>query len=260
MPEKLELNIADGIAQVVFNRPEVYNAMDGEVIASMLTAFTDLAMDPSVKAVVISGTGKAFSSGADLKSMAQIFGEGPALFYRHTGNLHQAITAIRYMKKPVIAAVNGVAAGAGFSLALACDFRVMAETAVLRQVYTSWGLCIDGGGTFALPRLVGQARAMEIAAFDKPIPAAQALEWGLVTRVVPEGEALDAARTMAKELIERSLHSFAQVKRLFNESFETSLELQLEHERHAITACIQHPDVMEGVCAFLEKRKPVFNQ
>jgi 2-(1,2-epoxy-1,2-dihydrophenyl)acetyl-CoA isomerase len=260
MPEKLVVSVSDGIAQVIFNRPEVYNAMDGEVIESMLTVFTGLALDASVKAVVISGTGKAFSSGADLKSMAHMFGEGPAIFYGHTGSLHQAVTHIRHMKKPVIAAVNGVAAGAGFSLALACDFRVMAETAVLRQVYTSWGLCIDGGGTFALPRIVGQARALEIAAFDKPIPAAQALEWGLVTRVVPEGQALEAAMVMARELIERSLHSFGQVKRLFNESFENPLEVQLEHERQAITACIQHPDVIEGVSAFLEKRKPVFNK
>jgi len=259
MSDKLLVNVDAGIAQVLFNRPEVYNAMDADVIEAMARSFTALAMDSSVRAVVVSGAGKAFSSGADLKSVAMVQGGIPNAIYRLAGLLHQAVTEIRHMPKPVIAAVNGVAAGAGFSIALASDFRVMAETATLRQVYTSWGLCIDGGGTFSLPRLVGMARALEIAALDKPITATQALEWGMVNRVAPEGHALEAAFEMARELADRSLHSFAQVKALFNKSFETPLEAQLELERHAITACVQHPDAAEGVRAFLEKRKPVFN-
>lgn len=260
MSEKLVVKVEAGIAQVVFNRPEVYNAMDADVIEAMSRDFTALAMDSSVRVVVISGTGKAFSSGADLKGIATMQGGVAYAIYRLAGLLHLAVTEVRHMPKPVIAAVNGVAAGAGFSTALAADFRVMAETASLRQVYTSWGLCIDGGGTFTLPRLVGMARALEIAAFDKPITAAQALEWGMVNRVVPEGQALDAAMDMARELADRSLHSFAQVKTLFNKSFETPLEAQLELERQAITVCGKHPDAAEGVRAFLEKRKPVFNQ
>lgn len=164
------------------------------------------------------------------------------------------------MAKPIIAAVNGIAAGAGFSVALAADFRLMAESAVLRQMYTSWGLCIDGGGTFTLPRLVGQARALEIAAFDEPVSATKALEWGLANRVVPDDQLLDAAMAMARALRERSLHSFGRAKQLIERSYETSLETQLERERHAITACVQHPDALEGVTAFMEKRKPVFNR
>lgn len=260
MSEKLLVNVHDGIAQVMFNRPEVLNAMDSDIIEGMAKHFVAIATDDTVQVIVISGMGKAFSSGADLKSLMSFPGGIVPAIYWLAGVFHQAVTEMRHMPKPVIAAVNGIAAGAGFTTALACDFRVMAESAVLRQVYTSWGLCIDGGGTFALPRLVGHARALEIAAFDKPIPASQALEWGLVNKVVPDGQAMDAAMDMARELQGRSLHSFGRAKQLLERSCETSLEVQLEHERHAITACARHPDAVEGLCAFVEKRKPRFNQ
>jgi 2-(1,2-epoxy-1,2-dihydrophenyl)acetyl-CoA isomerase len=162
------------------------------------------------------------------------------------------------MPKPVLAAINGIAAGGGFSLALACDFRVMAESAVLRQGYTSNGLSIDGGGTFALPRLVGLARAIEIAAFDEPIDAAKALEWGLVTKVVSDVSVMDEALSMAQGLAKSALHSFAWSKRLFLESFNNTLETQLELERQGISDCASHPDGQEGIKAFVEKRKPMF--
>lgn len=160
----------------------------------------------------------------------------------------------------VVAAVNGVAAGGGFSLALACDFRVMAASARLVQGYTSQGLAIDAGGTFTLPRLVGLARALEIAAFDEPIPADRALAWGLATRVVPDGEVVDEASAMAAALAGRSVHAFARVKRLLTDGFETPLEAQLEREREALVACAAHPDGLEGIRAFLEKRRPVFGR
>ena len=138
------------------------------------------------------------------------------------------------MCKPVIAAINGVAAGGGFSLALACDFRVLARTATLRQAFTSNGLCIDAGGTFVLPRLVGLARALEIAAFDEPITAEQAFAWGLVNRVVEPGQELTEAHAMARDLAKRSLHSFGWSKRLLTNAFETSLESHLEKEREGL--------------------------
>jgi len=179
-----------------------------------------------------------------------------AAFHELAGHFHLAITEIRRMPKPVIAAVNGVAAGGGFSLALACDFRVMAKSAVLRQAYTSSGLCLDGGGTFNLPRLVGLARALEIAAFDQPIPAEQALAWGLATKVVDDGTALAAAIKMAEELAQKSLNAFGAAKELLTDSFDTSLETQIERERKALAACAEHPEGQEGLKAFSEKRKP----
>ena len=162
------------------------------------------------------------------------------------------------MAKPVVAAINGIAAGGGFSLALACDFRVMAESAVLRQGYTSNGLSIDGGGTFALPRLVGLARALEITAFDQPVSASKALEWGLVTKVAADSEVQKEALAMLEGLSKTSLHSFAWSKHLLMESLNNTLETQLELERQGISDCARHPDGQEGINAFVEKRKPVF--
>ncbi len=140
-----------------------------------------LAVDPDVRGVIVSGKGKAFCAGGDLKWVATSATGSVAAFHELAARFHQAVLEIHRMPKPVIAAINGVAAGGGFSLALACDFRVMAQSATLRQAYTSSGLSIDGGGSFALPRLVGHARALEIMAFDRPIASEQAQSWGLVT-------------------------------------------------------------------------------
>ncbi len=164
------------------------------------------------------------------------------------------------MPKPVIAAVNGIAAGGGFSLALACDFRVAGESAIFRQAYTSNGLTIDGGGTFTLPRLVGLAKALEIAAFDPAIQAREALEMGLITKLTQDDELWDTALAVAEDLKGKSLASFANVKELINASYNTSFETQLENERTALCKVAGTEDGMEGIQAFLEKRKPVFNR
>ena len=162
--------------------------------------------------------------------------------------------------KPIIAAINGVAAGGGFSLALACDFRVMGESAMLKQAYTSAGLCLDGGGSFTLPRMVGLARALEIVAFDRPIPARQAYDWGLATTVVPDGRVLVEALRLARELAGISLNSFGWAKRLLTDSFDSAFEAHLERERRGLSACAAHADGQEGLKAFVEKRKPVFKR
>jgi 2-(1,2-epoxy-1,2-dihydrophenyl)acetyl-CoA isomerase len=164
------------------------------------------------------------------------------------------------MPKPVLAAINGLAAGGGFSMALACDFRVMETSAVIRQAYTSNGLSIDGGGTFTMPRLVGLARAMEIAAFDPPIDAEKAYSWGLVTEVVENGESVKRATELLEEMKKGSLSSFAATKKLLNDSFNTALEAHLEKERDLLAWCADQPNAREGIAAFLEKRKPVFNR
>ena len=164
------------------------------------------------------------------------------------------------MPKPVIAAVHGLAAGGGFSLALACDFRVMEKSAILRQAYTSNGLSIDGGGSFVLPRLIGLARSLEILAFDKPITAEKALAWGLATKVVDDGTAVSSAEEMAGKLVQISLQSFASSKKLLTDSFDHSFEHHLELERIALSQCAAHPDGIEGMQAFLDKRKPEFNK
>lgn len=246
------------VARLTLNRPEAFNAIDLPMAEELTGQLASLATDGGIRAVIITGAGEAFSGGGDLKWVRAFpDGQGPA-FRALAGQFHEAIKAIRTMGKPVIAAINGIAAGGGFSLALACDFRVMSKRAVLRQAYTSSGLCIDGGGTFMLPRLVGLAKALEIAALDKPIDAARAQTLGMVSAVVNTSECVEAALKLANELAGRSLHSFAWSKQLINASFETSFAAQLQRELDAIVACGGHTDGLEGVRAFAEKRKPQF--
>jgi len=258
MTESVQIIRDAEIACVMLNRPQAYNAIDPELVEGLAAQLIDLAADPEVRGIIISGEGKAFCAGGDLKFFLGFPG-GPARAIHHTaGYFHQAILEIRRMPKPVIAAVNGVAAGGGFSLALACDFRVMGASAVLKQAYTSAGLSLDGGGSFTLPRLVGLARALEIVAFDRPIPAEQALAWGLATKIAADGKVLAEATAMAHELAGISLNSFGWAKRLLTDSFNSAFEAHLERERRGLATCAAHPDGQEGLSAFVEKRKPVF--
>lgn len=259
MTEPVTVKSKDGISVVMLNRSEAFNAFDLRMATSLADALVELAADPSVRGVVISGSGKAFCAGGDLKWAFSFKNGPPAAFHELAARFHLAVAEIRRMPKPVIAAVNGVAAGGGFSLALACDFRVLAKSAILRQAYTSSGLCIDGGGTFTLPRLAGFARALEIAAFDPPISAHQALSWGLATKVVEDGLALSASVEMAESMLGNALHAFGASKQLLTDSFDTSFEMHIERERQALSACAGHAEGKEGLLAFAEKRKPKFH-
>ena len=246
------------ILEVTLNRPEAYNALNLDMMNMLAEALSLATRDTSMTGVLITGKGKAFCAGGDLKWISQQKEEAGAVLHRLAPQFHLSVLEIRRMEKPVVAAINGIAAGGGFSLALACDFRVMGQGASLRQAYTSSGLSIDGGGSFALPRLVGLAHAMEIMAFDDPISSSQALEWGLVTKVVPDSEVLSEATAMLTRLSKTSLHSFAWSKKLMTNSFNTTLEAQLELERQGISDCAAHPDGQEGIRAFVEKRSPAF--
>jgi 2-(1,2-epoxy-1,2-dihydrophenyl)acetyl-CoA isomerase len=258
MSEPLRVERDGAIARVTLSRAAAFNALNMELVAALAENFFMLASDKSVRAIVLTGEGRAFCSGGDLKWVLAC-PQGPdAAFHQLAARFHLAIIEIRRMAKPVIAALNGVAAGGGFSLALACDFRVMAESAVLRQAYTSSGLSMDGGGTFTLPRMVGLARALEIAAFDKPISSDQALAWGLATKVVKDDGVLAEATVMAHDLAKISLHSFGLSKQLLNDSFSSPLEAHLEREREGLGSCGAHADGLEGLRAFTEKRKPTF--
>ncbi len=254
---KIEKN--KGVALVTLNRPKFYNSFSRDLLDLFSVTLTGLSMDADVAGVVISGEGKAFCGGGDLRWINEYDGSHGAAFHELAAIFHQAILEIRHMPKPVVAAINGVAAGGGFSLALACDFRIMDASAVLKQAYSSSGLSIDGGGTYSLPRLVGMARALEIAAFDKPIDSEKAYAWGLVTEVVKEGESVKRAVELIEGMKAMSLSSFAASKKLITDSYNTSLEVQLEKERELLSKCGDSPNGCEGIAAFLEKRKPVFN-
>lgn len=246
--------------EIRLNRPEAYNAFDYNMIQNLSDHLIRISIDTHVRGVVLSGEGKAFCTGGDLKWVTG-FELGPsAALNLLAGRLNQAVIEIRRMSKPVVAAIQGLAAGSGFSLVLACDFRVMADSATLRQAYTSNGLCLDGGGTFMLPLLIGMARSLEIAGLDEPIEAQKAFEWGLVTRLAPAEQTFDDALRLAERIASGSLNSFGNAKKLLTDSLDTAFEVQLERERVTLSSCAVHPEGREGMAAFLEKRKPVFNR
>lgn len=255
----IDLRREEAITILTLNRPERFNAFDLPTAQQMAEQLIALATDDAVRGVVISGAGRAFCAGGDLRWAATYSQGAPAAFHAMAARFHAAILEIRRMAKPVIAAINGIAAGGGFSLALACDFRVMERSATLRQAYTSSGLCIDGGGTFTLTRLVGLARALEIAALDPVISAEQAMEWGLATRIAEDGQSVAGAVALAEHIAAGSLHAFGWSKTLMTDALDTPLEKQLEDERYGLSACAAHPDGQEGLRAFVEKRKPVFS-
>lgn len=259
MEDSVRLEQKGEAALLTLNRPEAYNAFDLDMIGLLAQTLIRLATDNGVTGVVITGAGRSFCAGGNLKWVSGYEGDIGGAFHALAAQYHQAVLEIRRMPKPVVAAVNGLAAGGGFSLALACDFRVVEAQAVFQQAYTSNGLSIDGGGTYALPRLVGLAKALEIAAFDRPISAEKALSWGLATEVVQKDESVKRALEMLGELQKRALSSFAASKKLLADSFDSALEAQLEKERNLLFQCANHPNGREGISAFLEKRKPSFN-
>ncbi|MFH1487760.1 MAG: enoyl-CoA hydratase-related protein [Pseudomonadota bacterium] len=258
MDEPIKMELREGVAVVTLNRPKAYNAFGPIMIEALTETFFKLTGDPDVLGVIITGAGRAFCAGANLKRLAEYGKPYGRAFHSLASKYHQVIIEIRRMPKPVVAAINGLAAGGGLSMALACDFRVMVKSALLRQAYTSNGLSIDGGGTYTLPRMVGMARAMEIAGLDRPISPEQALAWGLVTELAEDDRSVEAARKIIEEVWRRPLSSFAAAKKLITDSFDTSFEAQLEKERELLTWCADHPNGIEGITAFIEKRKPVY--
>lgn len=248
----------EAVARVTFNRPDVLNALNVEMATELASLTRTIAMDSSVKVVILTGSGKAFSAGGDLKYFLNHERGIPSALHETAGQLHAAVSEIRRMPKAVIAMVNGIAAGAGFSLALACDFRYLAQSAKLKQAYTSAGLCLDGGSTFTLPRLVGLSRALEMAAFDPLLSAEEAHKFGLANGIFDDGKLASSVNEIALGLAEKSAHAIGQAKLLFNDSFDSSLEYQMEKERRAIETCGGHSDGVAGIQAFVKREKPVF--
>lgn len=251
--------LAEGVATITLNRPETYNALNRQLGEELVQAVEKCADDPTVRAVILTGAGRAFCSGGDLKAARDYLGKNPSHYFRDlTKLLHRLISDIRHLPRPVIAAVNGAAGGAGFSLAMACDLRIAAEGARFRQAYTSNGLAPDGGWTTFVPLLAGLGRANEMLYLDPVIDAGQALAYGLVNAVVPDADLARTALDWATKLASGPTRSFAQAKALINASFLAGLEAQMERERQAITACGGTEDFREALTAFFEKRPPAF--
>lgn len=257
--DPISSEVHEGILQITLNRPSVLNAIDLDMVTQLRQMLVEAKTDEAIRAIVITGNGRAFCAGGDLKFAVHANPDYPGdSFLALTAILHGCIEEIRMMSKPVISAINGVAAGAGLFLALACDLRVMANSAYLKQSNTSYGLSLPAGGTFTLPRLVGMGRALEIVMLDERISATKALEIGLVNRMVPSDCLLPEARSLALRVAQMPIQTLGRVKHLMNDSFYSTLTEQLAAERQAIAMSANSPEGREGLSAFIQKRRPVF--
>ena len=246
------------VARITLNRPDAANALDETVARELMQAAIRISEDRSIRAVILTGAGRMFCAGGDLKAFARQEARLPAHLKELAGVLHLAISRFARMEAPVIAAVNGAAGGAGLSLCLFADLVIAAESAKFTLAYTRAGLSPDGGSTFFLPRIVGVRRALELALTNRTLSAAEARDWGIVTRVVPDAELRTAVDALARELAAGPTLAIGGAKRLFHQSTWESLETQMELEAQAIAASGHTEDFREGVTAFANKQTPTF--
>jgi 2-(1,2-epoxy-1,2-dihydrophenyl)acetyl-CoA isomerase len=245
-----------GVATITLNRPDAFNALDLATGRALFDAALAVDEDPAVRCVVVTGAGRAFCGGGDVKAFADNLSRIGVLIKELTTYLHGAISRLARSDKPVIMAVNGVAAGGGFSLALSGDLVVAAESARFTMAYSRIAATPDGSSSYFLPRLVGLRRTMELYLTNRNLTAREALEWGLVTRVVPDAELRGDVAALARELAQGPSKAFGAAKRLFHHSTWESLETQMELEAQAIAAMGHTEDFRAGVTAFANKRPP----
>ncbi|XVV04729.1 enoyl-CoA hydratase-related protein [Actinosynnema sp. CA-248983] len=254
---ELLVDDADGVRTFTLNRPESYNSFTVALKERLLAAVLDTAEDPSVRAVVITGAGKAFCAGQDLKEHIALLEAGdPAPLHTVERHYNPLVKAIVAMPKPVIAAVNGMAAGAGASLAYASDLRVAAASAKFLMAFANVGLTADSGASWTLPRLIGHGRAMEMMLLAQPVGAEEALRIGMVNQVVPDGEALSTAQALARKLAAGPTVAYAKIKEAMAFSGELSAALDVEARTQAEAGATA--DHREAVAAFVEKRTAQF--
>jgi 2-(1,2-epoxy-1,2-dihydrophenyl)acetyl-CoA isomerase len=257
--ENVLLDRADGVGTITLNRPEKLNAFAGRMREEIADAVWEMAKDPDVRVVIVTGAGRAFCAGADIGYMQDLLDRDDTEGFTALVEAgRQAVVAVRETPKPVIAAINGPAAGGGANLALACDIRIASDRASLGQTFNRIGLHPDWGGTYFLPRLVGPAKALELIFSGEMVDAAEALRLGLFTAVVPHESLLDEARSVASDLARKPPKALALAKRAVYASADATLSEVLDRELAHQLECFQSDDVREGLAAFLEKRAPQF--
>jgi 2-(1,2-epoxy-1,2-dihydrophenyl)acetyl-CoA isomerase len=251
---EVETSREGAVLTITLNRPDVLNAFNATLHAALAAALKD-ARDPEVRAVVVTGAGRGFCVGQDLTEFRDVSGE---IADRLRSSYHPNVLAVRALEKPVIAAVNGPAAGAGLSFACACDIRLAADSATFIPAFVNIGLIPDSGGTFFISRLLGPARATEWMTSGRRLTAAEAHAWGLVSEVVQDDDLAERAAELASTLAALPTRAIGMTKRLFDAAPTNRLDEQLELEAQLQSAATKSEDFREGVAAFLEKRDPDF--
>jgi 2-(1,2-epoxy-1,2-dihydrophenyl)acetyl-CoA isomerase len=250
---------AGAVGRITLNRPETLNAWTADLGRDLKRAITVDAADPSVRAVLVTGAGRGFSSGADLREGFDAADDGLPDVRKELHELyHPIIAGVRRLEKPVVAAVNGPAVGIGASLAFACDLILAAQSAFFGLAFVNIGLMPDGGSTLFVPAAGGKARAFQMALLGERVPAEQALDWGLVNRVVADDRLMDEAGKLAERLAGGPTRSYASSKKALNRMLYPDLEAQLDLEAELQHALARTRDFQEGVAAFVEKREPSF--
>ena len=257
--ETLRFTRADGIASIMLARPASFNALNAAMAAELRDVANICSTDRDVRCVVLTGDGeKAFCAGGDVAGFVAAGENVQRLVQDMTTDLHMAISRFAWMRAPVIAAVNGVAAGAGLSIMAFCDLAIAADTARFTSAYTKIGLTPDGSSTYFLSHLIGRRRATELYLTNRTLSAAEALDWGLVNRVVPAADLQAEVAVLARQLADGPTEAHGGLKRMLNLAATSSLETQMEVETRTIVDMAITADGREGVRAFVEKRKPGF--
>jgi 2-(1,2-epoxy-1,2-dihydrophenyl)acetyl-CoA isomerase len=258
--EQLIVEREGPVATLRLNNPTRLNALTPQLTAEMLDVLQEIREDPAVRAIVVTGEGRAFSAGADLSTLQEPYlkGERPKLSTFLKEGYNKLIPLLAETPKPVVAAINGVVAGAGVSVALACDFRIASDAASFSMAFVRIGLIPDAGSCYLLPRTVGMAKALELALLSDKLDAAAACEIGLVNRVVPADSLMDEARALAGRLAEMPTAAIGLTKRMFQEAGRLSLTETMDREAEVQDQAAATDDHVEGVMAFLEKRPATF--
>lgn len=256
MGKFIQFNLENGVAVLRLNRPDKLNSFNREMALDMQSRLDHCRKNAEIRAVVITGSGRAFSAGQDLEEATDP--NGPELSRIVSEHYNPIVKRIRALEKPVIALVNGVAAGAGANIALACDVVVAAESASFIQAFSKIGLIPDSGGTYFLPRLIGMQKAAALMMIGDKIPAEEAEQMGMIYKVVPDDELETFGNQLSIRLAQMPTYGLALTKKALNESFGHSLNQQLDLEDQLQTEAGKSYDYQEGTAAFLEKRKPLF--
>lgn len=257
-PALVLASLDEGIASIRFNRPQALNAMDAAMARALRDVVRKVLGTQGVRVIVLSGEGRSFMAGGDLQAFHSDLPNAPATAHQIIDPLNEAVTMLAEAALPVLASVHGAVAGAGLSLAMGADLAIATDDAKFVPAYARVGACQDGGGSWALPRLVGLKRAMEIAMLSETLDAATALQLGIVNRVVPASQLEAETRALAQRLAQGPTQALGHIKRLLRASLQQALRDQLGAERDAFAACASSADFGEGLAAFFEKRPARF--